>query len=309
MDCQMPEMDGCEATRRIRLRESANSLGESARSLQESANSWMKRRTPIIAFTASWTEEARERCANAGMDDFLAKPVSRQALHRMLERWLPRSGDLPANAAPPDAAQVAAIQDGAAQGNAAQGGNDQGRGSTSVNNLQSACGSAVRPLSVEGAAAQPLRILIAEDVPENQMLLTAYLEKEGYELTFVEDGKSAHTLAAQRDFDLVLMDMHMPVMDGLEATAAIREHEKLSGCLPVPVIALTADVDADEIARGRAAGCDAHLAKPVSRKELLRSIADLGYRKRHAAAQLEGIAENVDTPGEDEVVATLAHQD
>ncbi|MEI2422537.1 response regulator, partial [Arthrospira platensis SPKY2] len=83
-----------------------------------------------------------------------------------------------------------------------------------------------------------LSILVAEDNLINRRLMEALLRQMGHDATFAENGQIAVACRAERNFDLVLMDMQMPVMDGLSATRAIRKYESLSGIRPVPIFAL-----------------------------------------------------------------------
>jgi CheY-like chemotaxis protein len=117
-----------------------------------------------------------------------------------------------------------------------------------------------------------LNILIAEDNDKNQKLLRAYLGKTGHTLTVVEDGLSAVEKVEQEKFDIVLMDVRMPKMDGLTATRTIRERERRLGLEPLPILAITADAGVDESVRSLSAGCNAHLTKPISKGTLISAI-------------------------------------
>jgi PAS domain S-box-containing protein len=108
------------------------------------------------------------------------------------------------------------------------------------------------------------RVLVAEDNQVNQLLTTRLLEKRGLRAVVVANGREALEALKKENYDLVLMDVHMPEMDGLEATAAIRQREEETG-FHQPVIALTASVDR---ARCLAAGMDGHLRKPIQPQEL-----------------------------------------
>jgi PAS domain S-box-containing protein len=131
----------------------------------------------------------------------------------------------------------------------------------------------------------PARILVAEDSPDNRLLVQVYLRGKPYELTFEHDGKAAvDRFAASVDFDLILMDVRMPVMDGLAATRAIRELERLRGAPPVPILALTAKAGSQDIEMSAAAGCNAHLSKPISKIELLDAIEK--YRRQPISQRL-----------------------
>ena len=116
-----------------------------------------------------------------------------------------------------------------------------------------------------------LHILAAEDNRVNQRLLARLLEKEGHTVTLVEDGEAAVAASADTDFDVILMDVQMPVMDGLDATRCIRSREQGTG-KHVPVIALTAHAMKGDRERCLAAGMDAYVAKPVQKQELLHII-------------------------------------
>jgi CheY-like chemotaxis protein/anti-sigma regulatory factor (Ser/Thr protein kinase) len=116
------------------------------------------------------------------------------------------------------------------------------------------------------------RILLAEDVPENRTIVLVHLRPTGCELVVAEDGQVAFEKFARESFDLVLMDVHMPRVDGCEATRRIRAHEKEIGAQRTPVVALTADALPEQRASCLAAGCDAHLGKPFTRDDLYRTI-------------------------------------
>ena len=118
-----------------------------------------------------------------------------------------------------------------------------------------------------------LRILLAEDVEDNRLLIRFYVKGENVDLTIAENGQDA-VRAFREDgiFDLVLMDIQMPVMDGYEATRRIRSIEAAEGRRPVPVLALTAHASAETKARSLAAGCDKQIMKPIRKKEFLSVI-------------------------------------
>jgi CheY-like chemotaxis protein len=116
---------------------------------------------------------------------------------------------------------------------------------------------------------RPLRILVAEDSPDNSLLIQVYLAGSGHQLTFVEDGRAAVDRFSADEFDLVLMDLRMPVMDGLAATRAIRAIEQERGGVSLPVIALTANASVEDMAASREAGCSWHVSKPFSQHELI----------------------------------------
>jgi signal transduction histidine kinase/CheY-like chemotaxis protein len=117
-----------------------------------------------------------------------------------------------------------------------------------------------------------LRILVAEDSLVNQKLAVALLEGEGHTVAVAGNGKAAVAAAAAREFDLVLMDVQMPEMDGLEATALIRASERQTG-VHVPIIAMTAHALKGDRERCLEAGMDNYVAKPIRPDELFETIA------------------------------------
>jgi len=117
----------------------------------------------------------------------------------------------------------------------------------------------------------PRTVLVADDSAVNRAFIVRLLERRGHRVVTVDDGRQAVAAVARERFDLVLMDVQMPVMDGLQATMAIRQHEEMGGGR-VSIIALTAHDQASDAERCRAAGMDAHLTKPPSVEELLRIV-------------------------------------
>jgi CheY-like chemotaxis protein len=123
------------------------------------------------------------------------------------------------------------------------------------------------------------RILLAEDNPGNRMLVRAYLKGTQYEIDEAENGALAVNKFTSHRYDVVLMDMYMPVVDGYEATAAIRKWELENNRPRTPVIALTAAAMAGDRERSLDAGCDLHVTKPVSKAVLLEVIDSLVRRR------------------------------
>jgi two-component system, sensor histidine kinase and response regulator len=122
------------------------------------------------------------------------------------------------------------------------------------------------------APARRLRILAADDNPVNQRVLQRLLEKLDHVVTLVANGQEAVDRAAAEDFDLVLMDVQMPVMDGLAATAAIRDRERITNA-HLPIIAVTAHAMEGDKERFLTSGMDAYISKPIGRAELIEAIA------------------------------------
>ena len=121
---------------------------------------------------------------------------------------------------------------------------------------------------------RPVRILLVDDLEDNRDLVALFLKDLPYTIEMAENGAVAVDKFQQGRFDLVLMDMQMPVMDGLQATTAIRDWERTQSCPPTAVVALTAHALKEERDKSLAAGCTAHLTKPIKKQELLRAIAD-----------------------------------
>lgn len=121
-------------------------------------------------------------------------------------------------------------------------------------------------------SANPLKILVAEDNQINQIVLANLLRKKGHEVVLVEDGRGALEQLQRERFDLILMDVRMPVMDGLEATKRIRGGEVASVDPRIPIIALTAHALPDDRDRFLANGMDDYIAKPIEMEELDRVL-------------------------------------
>jgi two-component system sensor histidine kinase/response regulator len=119
--------------------------------------------------------------------------------------------------------------------------------------------------------AHPLRLLIAEDIPENQAVLVGLLKTQGHITQTVSNGREVLTALASESFDAVLMDVLMPVMDGLEATAAIRSQERTSG-RHIPIIAVTASAMPEDREHCFEAGMDSFISKPILSHELFAVI-------------------------------------
>ncbi len=116
------------------------------------------------------------------------------------------------------------------------------------------------PSGVEG---RPLKILAAEDNPTNQLVLKTVLHSLGLEPVVVENGRDAIAQWRDGDFDLILMDIQMPVLDGVAAAREIRVLEAKQGRAHTPIVALSANAMKHQVSEYLAAGMDAHLAKPI----------------------------------------------
>jgi PAS domain S-box-containing protein len=131
-----------------------------------------------------------------------------------------------------------------------------------------------------------LRILVAEDNPVNQELAVHLLEGRGHSVAVAENGRQALSMIEKHKFDMVLMDVQMPEMGGLEATRAIREREKESGA-HIPIIAMTAHAMRGDREKCLATGMDAYLAKPLDPPAFLRTVEDVARHEGSPRAQVE----------------------
>ena len=121
-------------------------------------------------------------------------------------------------------------------------------------------------------ASRRVDILVAEDSEDNRFLVKAYLSNRKYDLKFVENGLDALNKFQEQKFDLVLMDILMPVMDGLTATKLMRSFELENERVHTPILALTANALLAHADESRSAGCDIHLSKPISKEQLIAAL-------------------------------------
>ncbi|MBV8535615.1 MAG: response regulator [Alphaproteobacteria bacterium] len=129
--------------------------------------------------------------------------------------------------------------------------------------------------------ARPLRILLVDDAEMNRRLAVFILQAAGHTVETAADGNGAVEAAARGGFDVVLMDVQMPGMDGYEATRQIR---RLATGADVPVIAMTANAMPEDVERCFDAGMDAHVSKPIDKAELLKTVSHWGARRRTGSA-------------------------
>jgi CheY-like chemotaxis protein len=147
-----------------------------------------------------------------------------------------------------------------------------GKGSTFYFTVQLSLAKELPPdvearVAIPAAARVQLRILLAEDNPANQKLATYLLEDRGHLVEIAGNGQEAVSLTEQNSYDVILMDVQMPEMNGLEATAAIRRRE--DGSRRVPIIAMTAHAMKGDRERCLAAGMDDYLSKPIDAHETI----------------------------------------
>ncbi|MEW6238684.1 MAG: response regulator [Candidatus Omnitrophota bacterium] len=200
MDVHMPEMDGLEAARRIR-------------SIEKETN----RHVPIIAITAAALKGDMEKCLEAGMDDYLPKPIKAKDVMDKIRRL-----------------------------------------------------TSVAP-EVCQAPALALRILLAEDSSFSQKVTARILDKLGCQSLTAPNGAEAVRLYQTEVFNVILMDVHMPEMDGLEASSRIRSIEKETN-RHIPIIAITGAASKKDIEKCLEAGMDDYILKPITANDLMDKI-------------------------------------
>ena len=191
----------------------------------------------IMMLTSDDLSETMKRAREVGIQTYLIKPIRRADLFKALGRALGGDGVL-----------------------------SQHTLSSDRNQVDSAVGG---DLFEE---TRPLKVLLVDDSRDNLLLVHAYFKKLPYAIDDAENGAVAVEKFKTGTYDVVLMDIEMPIMDGYTATRAIRAIEVESGLPRVPIIALTASVLVEALKKARDAGCDAHVAKPVKKAVLLAAI-------------------------------------
>jgi CheY-like chemotaxis protein len=119
---------------------------------------------------------------------------------------------------------------------------------------------------------RPLDLLLVEDNEDNRLLIQTFLKKTPHRIETAENGRVAVDRFAAGRYDLILMDIQMPVMDGYAATRAIRDMEAGMNRARTPIVALTAHALVEDVEKSLAAGCDGHLTKPIKKSRLLAAI-------------------------------------
>jgi two-component system, sensor histidine kinase len=249
MDCQMPDMDGYAATRAIRKEEAASAS---------------RPRVPIIALTAHAMDGDRQRCLDAGMDDYLVKPFTVSQLLGILQRWIQKKpATRLSSPVHPERAEVFQREKAplAVTGRLElpMPGNELGTSALTV---------PVPGAAIENNEFQRV-VLVAEDNPLNQEVTRDMLALFDCRVEVVSNGKEALDFASRHPCDLILMDCEMPVMNGYEATRAIRGEESSRDSRGrLPIIAMTGHLGGDEAQRCLAAGMNDYLNKPFNIQQL-----------------------------------------
>jgi PAS domain S-box-containing protein len=139
------------------------------------------------------------------------------------------------------------------------------------------------------AGAQSLRILLAEDSQDNVLLIQSYLKASGYSADVAGNGEVALEKFISGTYDVVLMDVQMPIMDGYSAARRIRQWETENHATPVPILALTAHALPEEVRKSLDAGCTAHLTKPIRKATLLGAIEEHTRGRVRVDSSLAGL--------------------
>jgi signal transduction histidine kinase/CheY-like chemotaxis protein len=206
----------------------------------------------VVMLTSGGPSSDLQRCADLRIGARLMKPAKEYELLAVIARALGHPGRL---------------GDGLAPSLDEQANSEPERGGESVMS--------------EEARGLPLQVLVVEDSVANQKVALAILKPLGHAVTVARDGQEAVAVFGSQPFDIVFMDVQMPLMDGFESTRAIRAMEEETGG-HVPIIAMTAHALHGDREKCLAAGMDDYLTKPIRREDLLRVLADVTPARRSA---------------------------
>jgi signal transduction histidine kinase/CheY-like chemotaxis protein len=171
-----------------------------------------------------------------------------------------------------------------------------GQGTTFIVRLPAPAGEAPNEKKEAAVWAEPncepssIRVLVAEDNPTNQKVLSMMLGPLGLELTICDDGQAAFEAFQNQDFDVVLMDMQMPIMDGIAATRAIRDLELTQKRAATPIVMLTANAMRQHRDAAKAAGADLHVTKPFTATGLITALETALQIKHEGQDAVEAIS-------------------
>ena len=130
----------------------------------------------------------------------------------------------------------------------------------------------------QNVETEPLDILVVDDSPENRELIQIYLKKTNYNVVMAEHGEEAVSAVKKKDFDVIFMDIQMPIMDGYQASVLIREWEKTNNKKASVLVALTANSQKEDQDKCFEVGCDHCLTKPIRKKTILEFISDFAQQ-------------------------------
>ncbi len=275
MDVNLPGIDGIEATRRIRALEDRRRAG-----------------TPIIAVTSQTSDLDRAACSEAGMNDFVAKPIDPTLLRTAIMRQRKQAEAQNAEAEPAPAGPARAGADAERAANKIHLRDPQARGAAARELERLAVGGKRRrpgdphlpsgnPVSGNtqdnGNEAvmnqdEPARtILVIEDDPISLQIVAGYLANDGHSATMCADGESGLDAVRSQYFDAVLMDVDLPGISGLDATRAIRKLDDGEKSR-IPIIAITGNISEQDVENCRDAGMDDFIGKPINPRYLSGAI-------------------------------------
>jgi CheY-like chemotaxis protein len=151
--------------------------------------------------------------------------------------------------------------------------------------LESA-GAETEPSAGDDPESHPIaaQVLVVDDNSTNQRVLSLILQAGGIESSLADDGQQAVEMWRDNAFDIIFMDIQMPVMDGLTAVRTIRDAERQSGRARTPILMVSANALPEHVEASRAAGADGHVAKPVTADRLFTAIGRLGSSEPDAAS-------------------------
>jgi PAS domain S-box-containing protein len=243
VDCSRPDAGGFELARRI-----GAGAGAAARL--------------VVATVSSYDlSNAFVGLREAGLEHYVVKPLKRADLFAAAADFARRAPQV-AKPAIGSAVAASAVPIG------------QYASPSPDNPSQASLAPALAAAAPAEPSTPPCRILVADDSVDNRLLIRAYLGKTGYGLDEAENGQVAVEKLLSGRYDLVLMDIQMPVMDGFSAVRRIRQWEREHGEHRTPIIALTASTFDETVHKAVEAGCDSHLGKPLKRSTLLRVIRE-----------------------------------
>ena len=246
LDCRMPDMNGFEVVQHLRRAAASDD-------------------SVVLMLTSDDLNIQIPRVRELGLDAYIVKPVRRAELLAAIAAALARRNRIAAGS-------ISAIPVAAVHGDAAP--------PPAVNQAAPAAHSEL------AVADHPARLLLADDSADNRLLINSYLRRMPYQIDEAENGEVAFKKATAGHYDLILMDLQMPVVDGLQATRMIREWELGNGAPRTPIIALTASVLEEDVRKTLDAGADLHVSKPVTRSMLLGAIREVIARDAEARAEI-----------------------
>jgi PAS domain S-box-containing protein len=147
-------------------------------------------------------------------------------------------------------------------------------------------------VTAESLPLRQLRILLADDSKDNQLIFEILLKGQNHRITTVENGQEAIDIVKQEKFDLVFMDVQMPVLDGYSATREIRRWERENGLIPQIIVAFTAHAFETDFQESREAGCDEHLTKPLKKAKLFEIVNKYAGNQIRTDRTIEGACRN-----------------